>query len=113
VLLWLSRAIARRTYQRIGPEPALRARLRDLQAFYDEQGLAADQQDSELVKDMRQTLLNSYTSVSPTNRALNQRRNRFRALAASHLVRSLIWALTATTIMLAADKAGYLPKALP
>ncbi len=113
VLVWLSRAIARRNYQRIGPEPQLRARLRDLQGFYDEQGVAADRQDDELVEDMRQALLDSYTSVSPINRALDQRRYRFRALAASHLVRSLIWALTATTVIFVADKLGYLQKALP
>jgi hypothetical protein len=113
VLVWLSRAIARRNYQRIGPEPALRSRVRDLQTFYDEQGVAADRQDQELVEDMRQTLLDSYTEVTPINRALNQLRYRFRALAASHLVRSLIWALAATTVIFAADKTGYLPKAFP
>ncbi len=66
-----------------------------------------------MVKDTRQAFVDSCTAVSPTNRALNQRRRRFRALAASHLVRSLIWALASTTVILVADKAGYLPKALP
>jgi len=113
VLVWLSRAIARRNYQRIGPEAALRTRLNDLQAYYDEQGIAANKRDGELVEDMRQTLLDSYTAVTPINRGLNQRRYRFRALAASHLVRSLIWALAATTVIFVADKTGYLPKALP
>lgn len=55
-------------------------------------------------------LLDSYTTVTPINRGLNQRRYRFRSLASSHLVRSLIWALAATTVIFAADKLGYLPK---
>ena len=59
---------------------------------------------------MRQTLLDSYTTVTPINRGLNRKRTRFRALASSHLVRSLIWALAATTVIFVADKLGYLPK---
>ena len=81
VLVWVSRAIARRPYQRIGPEPALRARLSELQAYYESQGTAADTPDAELVKDIRQVLLDSYTMVTPINRALTERRYRLRALA--------------------------------
>jgi hypothetical protein len=113
VLFFVSRAIARRDYQRIGPETALRARMTELEAYYEGQGLAGDVQDSEMVKDMRQTLLESYAEVTPMNRSLNQRRYRFRALASSHLVRSLIWALVATSVMFLSDKLGYLPKATP
>jgi hypothetical protein len=113
VLVFVSRAIARRDYRRIGPETALRTRLSELQAYYDGQGIVADDQDGELVKDMRQVLLDSYTTVTPINRALNQRRYRFRALASSHLVRSLIWALAATTVIFVTDKLGYLPKVTP
>jgi hypothetical protein len=110
VLFWVSRAIARREYQRIGPETALRNRIGELQAYYEQQGVVGDAQDKELIKDMRQVLLDSYITATPANRDLNQRRYRFRALASSHLVRSLIWALTATTVIFAADKLGYLPK---
>jgi hypothetical protein len=113
VLFFVSRAIARRDYQRIGPETALRARMTELEAYYEGQGIAGDAQDSEMVKDMRQTLLESYAEVTPVNRSLNQRRYRFRALASSHLVRSLIWALVATSVMFLSDKLGYLPKATP
>jgi hypothetical protein len=113
VLVFVSRAIARRDYRRIGPETALRTRLEDLQTYYDGQGIGGPDQDSELVNDMRQVLLDSYTMVTPINRALNQRRYKFRALASSHLVRSLIWALAATTVIFVADKLGYLPKVTP
>jgi hypothetical protein len=113
VLVFVSRAIARRDYRRIGPETALRTRLGELQSYYDGRGIVGDDQDDELVKDMRQVLLDSYTTVTPINRALNQRRYKFRALASSHLVRSLIWALAATTVIFVTDKLGYLPKVTP
>jgi hypothetical protein len=113
VLVFISGAIARRDYRRIGPETALRTRLSELQAYYEGRGTTGDDQDVELVKDMRQVLLDSYTAVTPINRGLNQRRYRFRALASSHLVRSLIWALGATTMIFLTDKLGYLPKVTP
>ena len=113
VLVFISRAIARRDYRRIGPEMALRTRLVELQAYYDGLGTTGDDQDPELVKDMKQVLIDSYTTVTPINRGLNQRRYRFRALASSHLVRSLIWALAATTVIFVADKLAYLPKVIP
>jgi hypothetical protein len=113
VLVWVSFAIARRGYQRVGPEAALRTRLTELLAYYDQQGIAPTRQDAELAKDMRQVLLDSYAAVTPVNRELNRRRYRFRALAASHLVRSLIRALGAITLIFMADKLGYLPKAAP
>lgn len=113
VLVWLSRAIARRDYQRIGPETALRQRVADLQAYYDGQGLALDRRDEALLRDMRQVLLESYATVTAVNRELNQKRYRFRAFASSHLVRSLIWALSATSVIFMADKLGYLPRVIP
>ncbi len=113
VLFWLFRAITQHRYRRIGFEKALMLRLDDLRRYYDKQGLAADRQDRALATDMRQALLNSYLTVTPLNREVNQERYRLRALAASHLVRSLIWALCATTIILVADKVGYLPKVIP
>ena len=88
VLLFLSRAMARRDYRRIGPMAALRAKA-------GEGG------------DMKRALLDSYAEITPFNRELNQRRLRFRALASSHLIRSLIWALGATTVIFMADKLGY------
>jgi hypothetical protein len=113
VLVFVSRAIARRAYQRIGPEPALRTRMYELRAYYEGQGVDEVTQDKEMAKDMRVVLLDSYTEVTSSNRILNQRRYRFRALASSHLVRSLIWALVATSVMFVTDKLGYLPKANP
>lgn len=113
VLFWLFRAITQHRYGQIGFEKALMLRLDDLRRYYDKQGLAADRQDRALATDMRQALLNSYLTVTPLNREVNQERYRLRALAASHLVRSLIWALCATTIILVADKVGYLPKVIP
>lgn len=110
VLVWISLAIARHNYQRIGPETDLRARVAELQAYYDGEGITGEQQDRELLKDTRQMLLDSYTTTTPNNRDINQRRYKFRARAASHLVRSLIWALSATTVIFVADKLGYLPK---
>jgi hypothetical protein len=62
------------------------------------------------VTDFVTQLLDSYTTVTPINRGLNQRRYRFRSLASSHLVRSLIWALGATTVIFTADKLGCFPK---
>jgi hypothetical protein len=113
VLVFLSRAIARRNYRRIGPEPVLRAHLNQLQAYYEGRGFTIDEQDTELVKDVRQVLLDSYTTMTPSNRGLNQLRYRLRSLASSHLVRSLIWALGATTVIFSADKLGFLPKVTP
>ncbi len=113
VLVFIWRAIARRKYLRIGPETELRTRMSQLQAYYQGQGTANDGQDTELVKDMQQVLLDSYTAVTPDNRRLNERRYKLRSLAASCLVCSLICALGATTIIIATDKLGYLPKVLP
>lgn len=113
VLFWLSQAITRHRYRRIGSENSLMLRLDDLRQYYDKQGLAANHQDSALATDMRQALLDSYVTVTPKNRELTQTRYRDRALAASHLIRSLIWALCATIVILVADKIGYLPKVMP
>ena len=113
VLFWVSRAVARRDYRRIGPETALRARLVALQAYYDGQGVEGEQRDTGLLEDMQLMLLDSYTAVTQTNRGLNQRRYRFRALASSHPVRRLIGALAASDVIVLADKLGFLPKVTP
>ena len=113
VLLWISFAIARRRYERIGPEATLRARVAELQVYYDGQGIVGEQRNAELLEDVRQMLLDSYTVTTPINRSRNQQRYKFRAWASMHLVRSLIWALSATSIIVVADKLGYLPKVIP
>jgi hypothetical protein len=113
VLFWLFRAITQHRYRRIGSEKSLMLRVDDLRRYYDAQGLAASHQDNALATDLRLALLDSYLTVTPRNRDENQNRYRLRALAAAHLVRSLIWALCATTIILIADKVGYLPKVIP
>lgn len=92
VLLFLSRATARRNYRRIGPEAILRA---------------VDGRGHDPAIDLRRVLLDSYTEITPFNRELNQRRLKCRASASSHLIRSLIWALGATTVIFVADKLGY------
>ena len=56
---------------------------------------------------------NAYTSATLVIRVLNNRRHRLRALAASHLIRSLIWALAVTTVIFAADKIGIFARAIP
>lgn len=104
VLLFLSRAMARRSYRRIGPEAVLRARVVELE-FMNSRAAASQGNDTAL--DVQRALLDSYTEVTPFNRELNQRRQKLRALAASHLIRSLIWALGATTVIFVADKLGY------
>ena len=86
VLAFISRAISRRDYQRIGPEMALRSRMDAFATYYAGQGITGKARDSGMADDMRQTLMDSYTAVTPANRNLNQRRYRFRALASSHLI---------------------------
>jgi hypothetical protein len=113
VLVFLSRAIGRQDYGRIGPEPVLLSRLGDLQAYYATQGQTQGDHDTELERDMQHVLLESYATVTARNRGLNQTGHRFRALSSSHLVRSLIWALGATTVIFIADKLGFLPKVNP
>ena len=113
VLVWISLAIGRRDYQRIAPETTLRDQFEALRAYYGRQGLTGAQQDTEILQDMRQALLDSYAEVTPVTRRINQERYRYRALASSHLIRSLIWALGATTVIFVADKAGFLPRVMP
>lgn len=113
VLLFLSRAVALRPYQRIGPEQALRDRVRELQAYYDGRGAIPEGQDSDMLQDMREALVESYASVTPVNRALNERRYKLRAFAASSLVRCLIWALAATILIVVCEKLGYFPRTAP
>lgn len=58
-------------------------------------------------------LIESHAATTPMNRTLNQKRYEYRARASSHLVRSLIWALAATSVIFVADKLGYLPRVMP
>jgi hypothetical protein len=109
VLFFISRAIARRDYQRVGPEPGLKARMEDFDAFYRSFDWADEARDKAVLLEMRETVLSSFQTITPSNREMNLRRYHFRALAASHLVRSLILALLATTFIFVSDKLGYLP----
>jgi hypothetical protein len=113
VLVFLSRAIVRRDYERIGPEAALRAKMIALQTYHQARGTTGDELDGELLLDLQQVLLDSYAKATPINRDLNRGRYRLRRRAAVHLIRSLIWALAATSVILLADKLGLLPKANP
>ena len=63
-----------------------------------------------MAADLRQMAIDSYLKVTLRNRELSLKRYRFRALAAEHLVLSLIWAPGASVDILVADKVGYLPK---
>ena len=105
VLLFLSRATARRSYRRIGPEAVLRAKAIELGTTGSPDAMAG--RGNGLAFDIQRMLLDSYTEITPFNRELNQRRQKFHALASSHLIRSLIWALGATTVIFVADKTGY------
>lgn len=84
-------------------------RLGELQRYYREQPLPADRHDAAVALDMRQMAIDLYLKIIPHNSELNLMRYRLRARAASHLVGSLIGALCATSIILIADKFGYLP----
>jgi hypothetical protein len=61
ILVFISRAISRRDYQRIGPEPALRTRMDEFEAYYSQQGIIGEDRDSAMAEDLRKTLLDSYT----------------------------------------------------
>jgi hypothetical protein len=113
VLVWISYAVVLRKYERIGPEANLRARLVALHDYYDEQGITGDIRDKELLEDVRQMLLDSYTTTTPLNRHVNQERYKYRARASLHLVRSLIWALGATSVIFMVDKLGCFPRVIP
>lgn len=113
VLAWISRAVVMRKYKRIGPETNLRDRVAALNDYYDEQGPPDATRDKKLVEDVRQMLLDSYLNATPFNRLVNQQRYKYRARASSHLIRSLIWALAATSVISLADKLGYFPKVTP
>ena len=113
VIARLAQALARRDYQRVGPESVLQARLAELRTYYDGFGLGKLDRDGLLAHDFRQALVASYSRVIPVNRELNAGRYRRRAQAASHLVRSLLWALGATIIIFVSDKIGLLPRVTP
>ena len=113
VIVRLSQALARRDYQRVGPENVLRARLTELRAYYDGLVAAAPRYDELLAHDFREVLVGSYERVIPLNRELNAARYHRRAQAASHLVRSLLWALGATIVIFVSDKTGLLPRIAP
>ncbi len=113
VVARLSQALARRDYQRVGPEPVLQARLAELRTYYDGFPPGELDRDGLLAHDFRQGLVESYGRVIPINRQLNAGRYHRRAQAASHLVRSLLWALGATIVIFVSDKTGLLPKVVP
>ena len=113
VIARLSQALARRDYQRVGPEGVLRARLTELGAYYDTLTPPVPNRDELLAHDFREMLIASYERVTPVNRELNAGRYHRRAQAASHLVRSLLWALGATIIIFVSDKTGLLPRIGP
>ena len=113
VLFWIARATARRDFRRILKEPDLRADVANLQRELNRQSVPEELRDRDLVAAIGHVMLQSYIAVTPANRDMNQRRYDYRARASLHLVRALIWALGATTVIFAADKLGILPKVLP
>jgi len=110
VLYFVARATGYRDSERIGPEAALLRRLNDLLAHHRAQGTPADDQDKLLFGAIRQILIGSYAVATPVNRTINRQRYRARASASAHLVRGLIWAFAATTVIFVADKLGDLPR---
>ena len=113
VIARLAQALARRDYQRVGPEDVLQARLAELRVYYDGLRLPQLNRDELLAHDFRQAMVASYARVIPINRNLNAGRYHRRSQAASHLVRSLLWALGATIVIFVSDKIGLLPKVQP
>ncbi len=113
VIIRLSQALARRDYQRIGPEDVLAARLVELRSYYNKLQPPVPDVDGVLAHSFREALIASYQRVTPINRDLNASRYRYRAIAASHLVRSLLWALGATILIFVSDKVGFLPRINP
>lgn len=113
VVVLLFRAVTRRPYQRIGPEQPLCDRVTELRAYYDALNTTADCRDREVAGDFQQALIESYTKVTPINRAFNARRYKLRSWAAINLLGSLMFALLATIVIFGADKMGYLPKVAP
>jgi hypothetical protein len=91
----------------------LARRLQELRAYYD--GLIGQprSRDALPARDFQEALIASYERVLPLNRGLNDKRYHYRALAASHLVRSLLWALGATPVIFVSDKIGLLPRISP
>ncbi len=49
VLVWISFAIARRNYERIGPEADMLARVEELQSYYDNQGKTAAARSADML----------------------------------------------------------------
>ena len=113
VIVRLSQALARRDYQRVGPEDVLRTRLTELGTYHDRLGDPVLSRDEFLLHNFQKILIASYERVTPINREFNRRRYDQRAQAASHLVRALLWALGATMIIFVSDKTGLLPRIGP
>lgn len=113
VLILLAKATKRRNYERIGPEPALRSRFAELRALHNDATLSRSERDQRMTNDIRQVLLDSYTTATPLNRDLNLRRHKLRANASVLLVMSLNWVLAAIIIISVIDKLGYFPKVTP
>ncbi len=113
VLILLAMATKRRDYERIGPEPALQSRFAELQALHNDSPLSGSERDQRIANDIRQVLLDSYTTATPLNRDLNRYRHRLRANASVLLVMSLNWVLAATIVTIVVDKLGYFPKVTP
>jgi hypothetical protein len=91
----------------------LRGWLQELRAYYDDLVEQPPSRDALLARDFQEALIASYERVTPLNRGLNDKRYHFRALAASHLVRSLLWALGAAPVIFVSDKIGLLPRISP
>ena len=113
VLILLAMATKRRDHERIGPEPALRSRPTELRALHNDPTLSGSERDQKITNNIRQVLLDSYTTATPLNRDLNQYRHRLRANASVLLVISLDLVLAATIITLVVDKLGYFPRVTP
>lgn len=113
VLVLLAMATKRRDYERIGPEPALWSRFAELRALHNDPALSGSARDQRITSDIRQVLLDSYTTATPLNRELNRYRHKLRANASVLLVISLNLVLGATIITLVVDKLGYFPKVMP
>jgi hypothetical protein len=114
-VLWSLRlATTPRGYDRVGPEREYIIRAHELRDYHAALGLTNEAHDSAVNLDIRDQLLQDFTTVLPHNRGISIKRYNFRARAFRHLLWGLFLALLATIIILITAKVGLLPaKGLP
>jgi hypothetical protein len=108
VLWYLAAATKRQGYERVGPEEALFARARELQAHHSGLGLTDTVLDNAVAASLREQLLEDYAEVISLNRSLTLQRYRLRARAVSFLLWSLFAAVAATIFLIVTAEFGLM-----